>query len=74
MVHPTEKYYEQNFIWNDIQNKYHSSANQRNLNIAIEKGYTFVDVNNFKEKDEVFLKFADELEKERKQYLLTLEN
>jgi len=23
MVYPTEKYYEQDFIWNDVQNKYH---------------------------------------------------
>ena len=69
MVHPTEKYYEQDFIWNEVQSKYHESANQINWKIAIERGYTFVDVDDFKEKDEAFLKFADELEKERRQYL-----
>ncbi|CAI2177319.1 5719_t:CDS:1, partial [Funneliformis geosporum] len=66
MVHATDIYYTQNFIWNDIQEKYHRSSNEKHLNIAINRSYNFVDVNNFKEKDEAFLKFADELEKERK--------
>ncbi|CAG8701375.1 2805_t:CDS:2 [Funneliformis caledonium] len=40
------------------------TANKMNLKVAVDGGYTFVDVNNFKEKDEAFLEFADELEKE----------
>ncbi|CAG8480028.1 8999_t:CDS:2 [Funneliformis mosseae] len=39
MVHATEKYYTQNFIWDDIQNKYHSTANKMNLKVAVDGDY-----------------------------------